>query len=221
MRWGVVAALTVLVASRAGQIAGVELHASNGLPDRHRIDGAGRCLLQLVELQPVKARFQPIEVPSRPTGWETPHEAALAFYEFHDSPYQSTDETTELVGFVLRSAKDRYFFTTAASVPFAFELTARIARPRGWSVGSLLHTHPGGRDCQEEFSIEDRDAVLRGAVPGSYLRTPLGSVRFLDRRLAAATSFRRGARGVSVCAGDAPCLAPHKRATGAAAYASR
>jgi hypothetical protein len=106
-------------------------------------------------------------------------------------------------------------------VPYAFRLTARIDRPHDWTVGSLLHTHPGGRDCQEEFSSEDRDTVLRGAAAGKYVRTPLGNVRFLNRHLAATTSTRRGAFGVSICPDDQPCLDAHPKELERTQYVSR
>jgi hypothetical protein len=180
---------------------------------------AGRCLPYDVELAPVAAEFRPVVAGAQPAGWETPHAAALAFYDFHGASYLASNTTTELVGFLLRSEEGRYFFTTAAEVPYAFELTARVARPLGWTVDGVLHTHPGGRPCQEEFSVEDRRVVLRGGVPRSYVRTPLGNVLFLDRQLARTTSTRWGAAGVSICPAGEPCLAAHQ-ATGTA-YASR
>ncbi len=183
--------------------------------------GERRCPAQPAWLRSVKAEFNLVEIPWQPAGWGDAHQAALAFYEHHDATYQATGMKTELVGFLVRNAQGRHWFTNAVAVPYAFRLTASIDKPRDWTVVSLLHTHPGGRRCQEEFSIEDREAVLRGAVPGNYVRTPLGNVLFVDSQLATATRIARGATGVSVCANHAPCLAAHREAIDPVQSASR
>jgi hypothetical protein len=203
-RWANAVWLALLAGGALAPVGRQELESV-----QHALRGAGRCTETVVELRRISAEFRPVEIAARPEGWETPHAAAVAFFDWHGPDYQATDESTELVGFLLRTAAGRYVFTTAAEVPFAFRLTAGIRRPRGWTVHAMLHTHPGGRPCQEEFSREDRDTVLSGATPRSYLRTPLGNVLFLERELATLTSTRGGAAGVSVCAHAAPCLAPH------------
>lgn len=218
MNWQAALALALLTTSGSGHVSEAGTHSRARDVNRLEVRLAGRCPPQRVELEEVTAEFRTVEMTPRPIGWETADEAALAFYAFHEAAYHATDETTELVGFLLRTGQGRYVFTNAVEVPYAFELTARLARPGGWNVAGLLHTHPGGRACQEEFSREDRRTVLRGATPMSYVRTPRGDVLFLDQRLAEETSMRWGA---SVCPDGAPCLAAHARARNATAHASR
>ena len=218
MNWQAALALALLATSGSGYVAETETHSRARFANRLEVRLAGGCPQLLVELQAVTAEFRAVETTSRPPGWETADEAALAFYAFNDAAYRATDDITELVGFLLRTRQGRYVFTNAVKVPYAFELTARLARQNGWTVAGLLHTHPGGRACQEEFSSEDRKAVLRGTTPMSYVRTPLGNVLFLDQRLAEKRSMRRGA---SVCPNGESCLAAHVKARNATAYASR
>ena len=187
----------------------------------HGVDGARTCPAQLKRLEAVKSLFRPVDVPSQPAGWATAHAAALAFYAHHDAAYHGTRRQTELVGFLLKTDERQFYFTNAVEVPYAFRLSASIERPSGWTIGGFLHTHPGGHDCQEEFSTEDRETVLRGAVPANYVRTPSGDVRFLNRRLARLTYTRRGAMGRSVCPEGKHCLAAYGMTEDAGILASR
>jgi hypothetical protein len=215
------AIMAILVTSCFNRVSPLQADSSKPSPEWHTVIGSGRCSPYPAKLRAVHAEFRHIEVEAQPVGWQSAREAALAFYAFHDSAYQATVPTTELVGFLLRDAHGRYFFTNAAEVPFAFRLTAGIALPRDWVVGGMLHTHPGGRDCQEEFSIEDRATVLRGAAAASYVRTPLGNVLLLDARLAKSTFVGHGALGQSICTNDLPCLAAHRIVEEKSRYASR
>lgn len=158
--------------------------------------------------KPIQATFA---LHPQARGWNSPIEAAIAFYRAHNEAYLSTSRDDELAGFLMISETGQFYFTGAVAMPAAFKLQARVDRPEGWQVADFLHTHPGGHKHQDKFSKADRLAVKKGNR-NYYLRGPNGDVRFMDDLLAKSTyTLNGGANGESVCPQTSPCLDQHPR----------
>ena len=143
-------------------------------------------------------------------GFEEAHQAVMAFYEANEQAYQQTDKDQELVAMLVLSTQNRYYVTKSVQVPASFKLRAAVRLPKGWTAQEVIHTHPATFYSQEGFSIDDRKAVLRG-LTGYYVRTPLGDVRYLDKKLARTTRHNHGAHGKSICLDSQACMTAHNR----------
>lgn len=157
----------------------------------------------------IRRVYQRLRDPDFEYGWDHPHQAVMAFYRYYDKQYQTTDEFTELLGYLLKSDTGRYYVTEAMVIPAKFKMFASIRMPAGWRVEGAIHTHPMAPGAQEHFSRDDRDSILRGETENFYLRTPLGDVRHIDKKLAKRTKTFAGARGKSICPDAQRCMAPH------------
>ncbi|MGI9287556.1 MAG: hypothetical protein ACR2P1_19385 [Pseudomonadales bacterium] len=143
-------------------------------------------------------------------GFAEAHQAVLAFYEANEQAYQQTDKDQELVAMLVVSTQNRYYVTKSVQVPASFKLRAAVRLPKGWKAQEVIHTHPPTFYSQEGFSVDDRKAVL-GGLPGYYVRTPLGDVRYLDKKLAKTTRHNDGAHGKSICLDSQACMTAHNR----------
>ncbi len=205
----IVVAWILLCQLAVADTGGVLITGSNAEEERRmqvtqvRVVAAG----SKARLRAVIATFEPHQ---QTQGWNSPGEAAVAFYRAHNAAYLSTASDAELAGFLLLSDTGQFFFTNAADVPSAFILQARVYTPLGWRVQGFLHTHPGGSKDQDFFSENDQRAVLKGARD-YFLRAPGGDVRFMNTQLAKSTRMIAGARGQSVCPEKKPCLNEHPR----------
>ncbi len=133
----------------------------------------------------------------------------MAFYKHYEKEYQTTDKFTEILGYLLKSDKGRYYVTEAMSIPARFKMFASIRMQAGWKVVGAIHTHPMAPGAQENFSKDDRDSVLNGETGNFYLRTPLGDVRHINQKLAKRTKTFSGARGRSICPNENSCMLPY------------
>ncbi len=164
-----------------------------------------------VRMKTIKAVFAGCSHAVQPEGWASREEAAIAFYQAHDDAYLATDENEELAGLILESDTGRYFFTDAIDAPTLFTLQATVQLPGGWRVAGYLHTHPNDGWNQERFSKADFLGMLASSR-AYFLRTPRGDLRYMDPKVGRRT--RRtggGAKGISVCPGEQPCLTPHDK----------
>ncbi|MGI9288729.1 MAG: hypothetical protein ACR2P1_25305 [Pseudomonadales bacterium] len=157
-----------------------------------------------------RAAFQLDWEASTRDGFAEARQAVMAFYKANEKAYQQTDADQELVGFLVLSTQNRYYVTNAVAVPATFTLRITARLPKGWQPQEVIHTHPPTYYSQEGFSIDDRKAVL-GGLPGYYVRTPLGDVRYLNKKLAKTTRHNRGAAGKSICLDSQVCMTAHQQ----------
>jgi len=128
-------------------------------------------------------------------GWKTAHEAARAFFSYYEADYQRTRSDQELVGLIVKTRDDRYFFTEAILTGSTFKETVRPKGPV--KVHALLHTHPSTGGDQEGFSKIDALAAQR-LKKDSYVRTPNGDIRYLNHR-SIRGRVRHRINGKSIC----------------------
>ena len=77
MKWLAIAVLTLLATNGSSPGDSGTASLTDVALSSHHVDGAGTCPRQLKKLQPVKALFGLVDVPSQPMGWATAHAAAL------------------------------------------------------------------------------------------------------------------------------------------------
>ena len=135
-------------------------------------------------------------------GYSTPDDAATAQFAAHESEYQETGSSEELLGAIAEKKIDgqvRYFFSTMIVVrAFSFKGALTVDMGTGFTRVALSHTHPGANGGQEFFSIDDAKFVGKigsekyPARMPYYLRTPLGDVRVLSPTTGGALRMQGG-----------------------------
>ncbi len=173
-------------------------------------EGSGKFSRRKTHVEAVRRTFE-VDYSKSKVGFDTAHDAALAFYTANEDAYQATNSEQELVGFIIRTTDNRYYSTTANLVPATFILTAAIRKPSAWKIREFIHTHPPTKHSQEGFSRADTEATMSRNNKGMYVRTPRGRVRFMNRGIARGikTQFG-GALGLSICPTKSPCMATHQ-----------